>query len=90
MEYNFKEVEKKWQSYWQENKTYRVEVDPSKPKYYVLDMFPYPSGAGLHVGHPLGYIASDIYSRYKHLKGPATGSIPYIYGILSPNPAPFR
>ncbi|HAM85501.1 MULTISPECIES: leucine--tRNA ligase [Butyricimonas] len=69
MEYNFKEVEKKWQSYWQENKTYRVEVDPSKPKYYVLDMFPYPSGAGLHVGHPLGYIASDIYSRYKHLKG---------------------
>ncbi len=69
MEYNFKGVEKKWQSYWQENKTYRVEVDPSKPKYYVLDMFPYPSGAGLHVGHPLGYIASDIYSRYKHLKG---------------------
>ena len=69
MEYNFKEVEKKWQSYWQENKTYRVEVDPSKPKYYMLDMFPYPSGAGLHVGHPLGYIASDIYSRYKHLKG---------------------
>ena len=69
MEYNFKEVEKKWQSYWQENKTYRVEVNPSKPKYYVLDMFPYPSGAGLHVGHPLGYIASDIYSRYKHLKG---------------------
>ena len=69
MEYNFKEVEKKWQSYWKENKTYRVEVDPSKPKYYVLDMFPYPSGAGLHVGHPLGYIASDIYSRYKHLKG---------------------
>ena len=69
MEYNFKEVEKKWQSYWQENKTYRVEVDPSKPPYYVLDMFPYPSGAGLHVGHPLGYIASDIYSRYKHLKG---------------------
>ena len=69
MEYNFKDVEKKWQSYWQENKTYRVEMDPSKPKYYVLDMFPYPSGAGLHVGHPLGYIASDIYSRYKHLKG---------------------
>ena len=69
MEYNFKEVEKKWQNYWREHKTYRVEVDHSKPKYYVLDMFPYPSGAGLHVGHPLGYIASDIFSRYKHLKG---------------------
>ncbi|WP_294139975.1 leucine--tRNA ligase [uncultured Sanguibacteroides sp.] len=69
MEYNFKEVEKKWQSYWREHKTYRVEVDHTRPKYYVLDMFPYPSGAGLHVGHPLGYIASDIFSRYKHLKG---------------------
>jgi len=69
MDYNFEEIEKKWQEYWRENKTYQVEIDHSKPKFYVLDMFPYPSGAGLHVGHPLGYIASDIYARYKRLKG---------------------
>nr|MBE6191824.1 leucine--tRNA ligase [Rikenellaceae bacterium] len=69
MEYSFKEIESRWQARWREWKTYRVEVDPARPKFYVLDMFPYPSGAGLHVGHPLGYIASDIYSRYKRLKG---------------------
>ena len=69
MEYNFKAIEQKWQKQWQEDGTYRVEVDPSRPKFYVLDMFPYPSGAGLHVGHPLGYIASDIYSRYKRQSG---------------------
>lgn len=69
MDYNFKEIEAKWQAQWQNEQTYRVEVDPSKPKFYVLDMFPYPSGAGLHVGHPLGYIASDIYTRYKRLCG---------------------
>jgi len=69
MEYNFKEIESRWQERWREDKTYRVEVDTTRPKFYVLDMFPYPSGAGLHVGHPLGYIASDIYSRYKRLKG---------------------
>lgn len=69
MEYNFNEIEPKWRKYWSENKTYKTGIDHSKPKYYVLDMFPYPSGAGLHVGHPLGYIASDIYSRYKKLKG---------------------
>ena len=75
MEYNFKEIEKSWQEYWINNKTYKVEEDKNKPKYYVLDMFPYPSGAGLHVGHPLGYIASDIYSRFKRLNG---------YNVLHP------
>ena len=69
MEYNFKEIEAKWQQEWKERGIYRVDVDESRPKFYVLDMFPYPSGAGLHVGHPLGYIASDIYSRYKRLCG---------------------
>ena len=75
MDYNFKDIEEKWQRYWRENKTYKVVEDPSKPKFYVLDMFPYPSGAGLHVGHPLGYIASDIYSRYKRMSG---------YNVLHP------
>ncbi len=69
MEYNHREIEKKWQHYWADKQTYKVDIDNNKPKYYVLDMFPYPSGAGLHVGHPLGYIASDIYSRYKRQKG---------------------
>ena len=69
MDYNFKEIERRWQSYWADHGTFKVKEDASKPKYYVLDMFPYPSGAGLHVGHPLGYIASDIYSRYKRLCG---------------------
>ena len=75
MEYNFRDIESKWQSYWKEQKTYKVEEDPEKKKFYVLDMFPYPSGAGLHVGHPLGYIASDIYARYKKHQG---------YNVLHP------
>ena len=75
MEYNFNEIERKWRSRWAANKTYHVEIDNSRPKFYVLNMFPYPSGAGLHVGHPLGYIASDIYARYKRLCG---------YNVLNP------
>ena len=75
MEYNFREIEKKWHKKWVENKTYKVTEDENKKKFYVLNMFPYPSGAGLHVGHPLGYIASDIYARYKRLQG---------YNVLNP------
>ncbi len=75
MEYNFRDTEKKWQQYWSQNKTYKAREDKSRPKCYVLDMFPYPSGSGLHVGHPLGYIASDIYARYKRLMG---------YNVLHP------
>lgn len=75
MEYKFREIEKKWQAYWKEHHVYQVKNDPEKKPFYVLDMFPYPSGAGLHVGHPLGYIASDVFSRYKRLKG---------YNVLHP------
>ena len=69
MDYNFTEIEKKWQNHWAKNLTNQVNELPEKEKFYVLDMFPYPSGSGLHVGHPLGYIASDIFARYKKLKG---------------------
>ncbi len=69
MEYNFREIESKWQQYWAENQTFKAKNKSEKPTFFVLDMFPYPSGAGLHVGHPLGYIASDIYARYKRHKG---------------------
>ena len=75
MDYNFKEIEKKWQARWVDQQTYKVVEDPDRKKFYVLNMFPYPSGAGLHVGHPLGYIASDIYARYKRLQG---------YNVLNP------
>src|SRR5210317_1413015 len=69
MEYNFNDIEIKWQKYRKDHNTYKVDTDSEKPKYYVLDMFPYPSGAGLHVGHPLGYIATDIVARFKRLSG---------------------
>ena len=75
MDYDFKKIEQKWISTWKKNNTYKVVEDCQKKKFYVLDMFPYPSGAGLHVGHPLGYIASDIFARYKKLKG---------YNVLHP------
>ena len=90
MEYNFKEIEQKWQKAWVENKTYHVEEDKTRKKYYVLNMFPYPSGAGLHVGHPLGYIASDIYARYKRLNGynvlNPMGNMPYRPDSTRPSP----
>ncbi len=69
MDYNFTDIEQRWQQYWEENKTFRVEIDHSRPKYYILDMYPYPSGSGLHVGHPEGYTATDIVARYKRMKG---------------------
>ena len=75
MEYNFRDIEQKWQKRWVEMQTYRVTEDETKKKFYVLNMFPYPSGAGLHVGHPLGYIASDIYARFKRQQG---------YNVLNP------
>ena len=68
-QYSFSEIEKKWQKHWENTQLYAVSIDANKPKYYVLDMFPYPSGSGFHVGHPLGYIASDIVARYKRLNG---------------------
>src|SRR6476661_1714364 len=74
-EYNFSEIEPKWQHYWETNKTFKTELNSSKPKFYALDMFPYPSGAGLHVGHPEGYTATDIVSRYKRMQG---------YNVLHP------
>ena len=67
MKYDFKSIERKWQNYWSKNKTFKTVIDENMPKYYVLDMFPYPSGSGLHVGHPLGYIATDIIARYLSL-----------------------
>ena len=69
MKYNFQEIERKWQKFWEKNKTFKEEIDHSRPKYYVLDMFPYPSSEGLHVGHPEGYTATDIIARYRRMKG---------------------
>jgi leucyl-tRNA synthetase len=82
MDYNFREIETRWQQYWIEHHTYKVSEDRSKPKFYVLDMFPYPSGAGLHVGHPLGYIASDIFSDIKDYRDSIVASHGYdAYGF---------